>query len=393
MTATANRLQRFTLSKRPWAVPAIITATVVTAAVAVPVFADADSELPEKSPAEVLASVAQAHEVPFAGTVVHSADLGFPELPVSGGDVSPLSLLAGATTARIWYSDPSSFRVALHGDLSETDVIVNDDELWYWNSEENTVRHHEGSLWPGEGDPDESGAGFATPGAALSNEAMAGLFLAWLTPTSDVSVDGTASVAGRAAYELVIRPDDERSLVDSVRLAVDGEHGVPLRIQVLAADGGDPAVEIGFTSVTFTEPEASVYEFTPPAGATVEEFDVEQWWSDKHAPQHDEDPFTAMDDIEVDVSEDGWASVITITGIEMADVTGQLEELTGGQGQGELGDLTGILDAFLNDMERVEGPYGSGVGFTSRLFSVLWLDDGRMLIGAVDLDVLEEAAA
>ncbi len=186
--------------------------------------------------------------------------------------------------------------------------------------------------------------------------------------------------------------------MDSVRLAVDGEHGVPLRIQVLATDGGDPALEIGFTSVTFSEPEPSVYDFTPPADSTVEEFDFQDLMADKHGAEseHGDAPggseFPGADDVDVEMSDDGWASVLTVTGIEMEDVAGQLEELTG-EAEGEMGDLTGILDALLDDMEPVEGPYGSGVGFTSRLFSALWLDDGRLLIGAVDLDVLEEAAA
>jgi hypothetical protein len=49
--------------------------------------------------------------------------------------------------------------------------------------------------------------------------------------------------------------------------------------------------------------------------------------------------------------------------------------------------------AVLRATTRVEGSYGSGRLLRTPLLSVLLLDDGRALVGAVDPAVLEEAAA
>ena len=45
--------------------------------------------------------------------------------------------------------------------------------------------------------------------------------LAAIDPSTAVSLDGTATVAGRDAHELVLEPRDVDSLVGSVRIAVD----------------------------------------------------------------------------------------------------------------------------------------------------------------------------
>ena len=68
----------------------------------------------------------------------------------------------------------------------------------------------------------------------LTPQQAASQALAAIDPTTKVSVDGTASVAGRSAYELVLKPRDTRSLVGDVRIAIDAKTDVPLRVQVLA---------------------------------------------------------------------------------------------------------------------------------------------------------------
>ena len=84
-------------------------------------------------------------------------------------------------------------------------------------------------------------------------------------------VDDTAEVAGRDAYQLVLEPRDPGSLVGSVRLAVDAATSVPLRVQVWGVqDAQEPALEVGFTEVSFDRPEASVFDFAAPPDADVE---------------------------------------------------------------------------------------------------------------------------
>ena len=77
------------------------------------------------------------------------------------------------------------------------------------------------------------------------------------------------TVAGQAAYQLVLAPESHDSLIGQVRIAIDNRRRVPLRVQVFARGAARPALQVGFTAVTFGRPPAADYAFTPPAGATV----------------------------------------------------------------------------------------------------------------------------
>lgn len=368
-----------------WAVPAGVTAVVVGAAAVGPVIAGADSELPDRTAAELLVDLAGASDVAFSGTVVQSADLGLPVLPDSGSANSgsapgtALSLLTGSTTARIWYSGTDTFRVALQDELAETDLIHDDGELWFWNSEHNTVSH---TTLPADAEgapkkplPEDMPLGTPDAAAALALQAIA--------PTTDVEVDGTAEVAGRDAYELVVSPKDEQSLIGSIRLAVDGEYGFPLRVQVFGSEGGDPAFEMGFTSVTFGEPDESVYDFNPPPGAEVEEVDPEEFGSGEmpHDGEMPHGPGHEAPGGDVSVVGEGWTSVLVMRDVDLDELTSAVDEET-----------APLVEALLGEFEQVSGEYGSGRAMSNDVASVLLLDDGRLLIGAVPVEVLEEAA-
>ena len=95
--------------------------------------------------------------------------------------------------------------------------------------------------------------------------------LAKVGPTTTVSSDTNVTVAGQAAYQLVLAPKSASSLVGQIRIAIDGTNDVPLRVQVLAKGAKSPAVQIGFTSISFVKPAAANYAFSPPAGATVQQ--------------------------------------------------------------------------------------------------------------------------
>jgi hypothetical protein len=92
-----------------------------------------------------------------------------------------------------------------------------------------------------------------------------------IDPTTRAEVGPAVVVAGRTAYELVLTPKDSTTLVAQVRLAVDGERHLPLRVQVFSTKQSTPAIEVGFTSIDFSAPEARQFEFTPPPGTTVTE--------------------------------------------------------------------------------------------------------------------------
>lgn len=365
-------MRSFLQSRRArWAVPA---ATVVALGAAVgggTLLAGASSpDLPDKTAAELLADVHEAEPQPFAGTIVQTSRLGLPELPGVAGDdqTSLMSMLTGSHTARVWYTSPTQARFALMGSFDEVNVIRDGSDVWLWSSSTNTAERLQIPAGLEDLARSEVPQQPVTPGEAAERA------LAAVDDSTDVTVSGTAEVADRDAYELVVRPRDEGSLIGDVRLAVDAETSMPLRFEVNPRGAEDPAVEIGFTSVTFSEPSPDVYQFSPPPDATVEEHSLGELMAEGRDHRGGDNPAPGG---EPTVVGDDWTSVLVVPDVN----------LPGDGGDDEM------LDAVLGSGTPVSGEYGSGTLFETALVSALWLDDGTLLVGAVTPEVLEEAAA
>ena len=111
----------------------------------------------------------------------------------------------------------------------------------------------------------------ARPGTVPTPEELADKLLAKLDASTDVTVGPDVQVAGRAAYNLVLTPASEVTLVESVAIAVDGASGLPLGVELKARGQSEPAFSVAFTSLNLDAPDASIFNFTPPPGATVKE--------------------------------------------------------------------------------------------------------------------------
>lgn len=367
-----------TLSRRArWGVPAVAVVA-VAGAIAVPlVSADASPTLPAKSAGELLAAVASTEARPFSGTVVETARLGLPAVPEQAGNTSPLSLLTGSHTVRVWYGGPQQTRLALVGDLAESDLVRNGTDLWLWSSKEQTAEHVKlpaRSQAP-SADARQRAMENLTPAQAAAQA------LAAIDPTTAVTVDGTARVAGRAAYELVLKPKDARTLVTSVRVAIDSTTHVPLRVQVFGSNRTEPAFETGFTTVTFTKPPASVFKFTAPPGTEVTEKDLSQTGTPGQGDGQAAAPGTGSKSLQGNDSEPtvigkGWTSVVELSGV---DLTGATQNPS--------------AQALLRSLKPVSGAYGTGRVLKTALVSVLLLDNGKTYVGAVPPALLEAAAA
>src|SRR5262245_23100609 len=257
------------LMSRPvlrWIVPAFATVAVLGGGAAIgAITAAADPSLPPRSPAQLLVDLQTAGLDSLSGTIVTRANLGLPALPgLTGPEGSNLAnLLTGTHTVRVWYSGPDKARVALLDTLGETDVIANGTDLWTWSSQANEATHRTIS---GKGVPAHPRD--VVPSGALTPQQIADMALAAINPTTEVTARGTASIAGRDAYELVLAPRDPTSLIGSVRLAVDAQTHVPLRVQVFANSATTPAIEVAFTSVSFARPDPAEFTFNPPPGTT-----------------------------------------------------------------------------------------------------------------------------
>lgn len=343
-----------------WLAP-VVVGGVALGAVAVPRLADASdtaAELPPRTAAELLTAVSEADVDGLSGTVVSTSRLGLPELPSAdgGGAVSLPGLLAGSTTARVWKAGDDQVRLAVDAPFAEYDVVVDGREVWTFDSSSSDVTH---LVLPDGERPQQA----APETSALPQEAAATL-LSFVEPSTEVTVGRAAMVAGRPAYELVLDPRDPGTLVDTVRVAVDGETDVPLRVQVFGAGQAEPAVEIGFTSVRFAVPDDSVFAFVPPPGSEVTERSLDGLELPEQRPAAPAPGKTAE---RPTVLGAGWTSVVELTGVEVPEQAAGL-------------------------VQQLATPVAGGRVVESALLSVLLLDDGRVLAGAVPADRLVELA-
>jgi outer membrane lipoprotein-sorting protein len=242
------------------------TASAITVAQAAPA-------LPPRTPAQLLAAVAGQTAPPPAltGTVVETAALGIPQLPGDESPTSITSLLTGSHTLKIWYADPRHIRLAVPVPMGESDLIRNGSTVWLWQSSDNSVTKARLPAQPRARQPE--------PKSPLTPQQAARQALAALGPSTRVSTQSNVTVAGQAAYQLVLVPKDSRSLVGRVTIAVDGQHlGVPLRVQVFARGGTAPALSVGYTSISFVRPARANFAFTPPKGAHVHTLGTPGGW-------------------------------------------------------------------------------------------------------------------
>lgn len=371
-----------------WMVPVAVIATAGAIAGGVALAGEDSPELPEKDAAELLTEMQGAEFGPFSGTVVQTSRLGLPELPGLDGDsadVSPLSMLTGSNTARMWFTSDEQFRFSLMGAFDEVTLIRDGSDVWLWSSDTNEADH---VTLPG-------GMPLPVPGESTTPhpdpQASAEAILDAVEPSTEVSVTGTVEVAGRSAHELTIRPRDEGSLVEEITIAVDGETSRVLRTEVIAAGNAEPAFEIGFTSVSFEEPSDEVYRFNPPPEADVTEHSIADLAGSIMSLGRGDGGLGHKPAGAPTVIGEGWTSVIVLEDIPMPGTDGDAGSDEDGEPAG--GDAGAAIDALLESGEQVSGAYGSGHLFTTSLLSALWLDDGTLLIGAVTGDVLEDAAS
>ena len=366
------------LSRRArWAVPtgAVVVVGGVLAGSVISV-AQAAPSLPAKTPAQLLAALAAKPATPpLTGTVVETSSLGLPSLPGTSSPGSLASLLTGSHTIRIWYSDPQHFRLAVPQSMSESDVIRNGSSAWVWESSQNSVTH---LVIPAKaGKNAQKAEPSQTP---LTPQQAANEVLKQVGPTTTVRVDSNVTVAGEAAYQLVLAPKSSSSLIGQIRIAVDGSRDVPLRVQVFAKGGKSPAMQIGFTSISFVKPAAANFDFTTPAGAKVEQETLGSGSDQaKKAPSDD-----------ASVVGQGWLAVADLPSSVLSGATAVRSQPTG---SGLSGDSDQVVSALIKSATPVSGSWGSGRLIKTSLISILITNNGRVLVGAVTPQVLYSAAA
>lgn len=378
------------LSRRGrWAIPAagvVVTGAVIAAShISI---AQASPALPARTPAQLLAQIDTSAELPpLTGTVVETASLGLPALPGESNPTSLSSLLTGSHTMNVYYGSPQHFRLQVPQSLSETDFIRDGNALWEWDSTGNAVTEY---TWPKGALHDRGKHVTSTMPAApvLTPQQAAGELLQAVGKTTVVTVQTNVLVAGEPAYQLVLAPKDQRSLIGRVVIAIDGKYAVPLRVQVFAKNATTPAFQVGYTQIAFVTPAPANLQFTPPPGAALKKVTL----SGDSGPR----PGTPNDTTGFGVFGSGWLTVAEFPQKDLTALgTGQgssSQPASSPSGEGVLGaDSQAAITTLLAAGKPVHGSWGSGTLLTTSLMSML-TTNGEVYLGAVTPSVLYAAA-
>lgn len=369
-----------------WAVPAVTAALLIGGAALGPTMVTAEPGLPPRTAEELLVDLQQPTANAVSGTITTRADLGLPELPGGMAAGGGLGLAGGESTLRLWVADPQRQRLALLDRAAETAVIRNGDQVWVWSSDAATADSYQ---LPAHRSAELPQA----PDSALPStpQQLATLALRAIDPSTQVTTSGVGRVAGRDVYELILTPRDPDTLVRQVTLAVDAETQLPLRVRVYSTQLTDPALEVGFTAVDYATPDAALFEFQPPPGATVTEHP---------APTHDggakADEASGPGTPEPSVVGEGWSTIVI--GDLPVDLLGDLAEQGLSTGAGDSGSFVGGDQAraalgLLQALPEESGSWGTGRVLRGTLFSAILTTDARVAIGSVSPQALGAALA
>ncbi|WP_055696867.1 LolA family protein [Streptomyces silaceus] len=367
-----------------------------------------DPDLPKITAKELIEKIAASDTQQLSGNVKISTDLGLPSMGgmaggfagggAGGGDdgdgkgsaADPKSklmeLASGTHTLRVAADGPDRQKLSVLDDAAEYSLIHNGDDVWAYDSASNEAYHAKDA---GAGDSSGKGADKDVPkdleGELPATPAeFAEQALKAVDGTTSVQVDGTAQVAGRDAYRLVIKPKQSGSTVGQITVAVDAKTGTPLKFTLTPSSGGAAVVDAGFTKVDFGKPSASTFDFTPPKGAKVTEADDHA--DGKHGAKGGNakggKEFKEEDLNDLKVVGEGWSTIAEL-------------KLPGGQGlpTAGSGDVPPDAQKLLDSLgDQVSGTFGSGTVFSTRLINALVTDDGKVYVGAVTKDALVKAA-
>jgi hypothetical protein len=282
--------------------------------------------------------------------------------------------------------------------MGETDLIRNGTTAWLWQSNSDSVTRYLIPAGHGHhaGEP-------VIPKAPLTPQQAAQQALKAAGHSTRVITEANVTVAGRAAYQLVLVPKASGSQVGRITIALDAQHlSVPLRVQVFAKGAASPVFQVGYTSISFVTPAASNFTFKPPPRAKVHTGTVglANGWTGYAAGQGPPGMASGGRVIGKD-----WTAVMVLPAAAVlpggapsrvagagnaAGVAGQAARSVSGGGGAVSGPA--MLGALLLAAHPVHGAWGSGKLLHTSLVSML-ITHGHVLIGAVTPSVLYADAA
>lgn len=182
----------------------------------------------------------------------------------AGGQLSSSPLLSGAS-GRLWIAKDGRVRLELQAEKGDTQVLYDGHTLTVYDASSNTLYRFTPPAGKEDSASPDPAAEHEVPSVAKIEEAIAKL------DHVDVSGATPTDVAGRPAYTARVSPKEGGSLLGGAEVSWDAENGLPLRAALYSSTSSSPVIELAATEVSFGPVDSSVFEFTPPASAKVEE--------------------------------------------------------------------------------------------------------------------------
>ena len=179
------------------------------------------------------------------------------------------------TTQEVWERGPDQYRADIieTDDPEPIDVIVSDGStMWMYDEDDNEAVRME--------------LGFDQ----ADQEALNDGFVEAFTNDTDVTIEGTDTVADRDVYVLELTGDGDDALYESATLWIDQETDYPVKQKITPAVGESVTTTTAFEEVAFDEEiDDEVFAFEPPEDAEIREFDelMPQQYTDVDAADAD----------------------------------------------------------------------------------------------------------
>lgn len=189
----------------------------------------------------------------------------------TAGQLSSSPLLSGGS-GRLWISKDGHVRLELQAERGDTQILYDGHTVSVYDASSNTLYRYtvpaneDGADLTGS-DPKNASDQHEVPTVAKIEEAIS-----HLGEHANVSGATPTDIAGQAAYTVRVSPKESGvSLIGGAELSWDAVHGAPLRAAIYSTNSSSPTLELAATEVSYGPVASSVFEFTPPANAKVQE--------------------------------------------------------------------------------------------------------------------------
>jgi outer membrane lipoprotein-sorting protein len=201
----------------------------------------------------------------------------------AGGGLTSNPLVTGGT-GRMWIAKDGRVRLELQAEKGDTQVLYDGHTVSIYDASSNTLYRYTPPA--PEQQPATLPDHHEAPTVAKIEEAISHL--------QHVNVSGATptDVAGQAAYTVRVTPKESGSLIGGGELSWDAVHGVPLRAAIYSSTSSSLTLELAATSISYGPVDDSVFNFTPPSNAKVQEIVLpkKDGQSTDHATQSGDHP-------------------------------------------------------------------------------------------------------